>query len=176
MKLFDWVDRIFVTVGVLALIAMMLLTTVSVIGRYLFNAPIPDDLVMNEFLMVAVVFLPLSAVQAAREHVFVTIFSEWMSNEKKVMLETVGVVVGFVVFTVMAFATFDDFYAAYEVGAYVEGPLELPESPARFVVFLGLAVFAVRLFLDAILSILALIRGEAVATRSEEDRALDAEL
>ncbi len=176
MKLFDWIDRAFVAIGVLALIAMMLLTTVSVIGRYLFNSPIPDDLVMSEFLMVAVVFLPLSAVQAAREHVFVTIFSEWLSNEKKVMLETLGVLVGLLVFGVMARATFDDFYAAWEVGAYVEGPLELPESPARFVVFIGLTVFAIRLAVDAVLSIRALIRGEAVASRSEEDRALDAEV
>ncbi len=113
MKIFDGMDRVLVAVA--ALIVMMLLTTVSVIGRYLFNAPIPDDLVMSEFLMVFMVFLPLSAVQAAREYVFVTIFTDWMSNNAKVMLETIGVMIGLFIFTIIAIAVFTDFFAAWSV-------------------------------------------------------------
>jgi TRAP-type C4-dicarboxylate transport system permease small subunit len=155
---------------------MMLLTTISVIGRYFFKAPIPDGLVMSEFLMVFVVFLPLSAVQAAREHVFVTIFTEWMSNKKKVVMETIGVVIGFCIFTVIASAVFTDFFEAWSAGAYHEGPLELPEAPPRFIVFLGLAVFSIRLLVDAIKSVIGLYTGKAVAARSEEARALESEV
>ncbi|MCH7477512.1 MAG: TRAP transporter small permease [SAR324 cluster bacterium] len=172
MKLFAWTDRLLVLVAVSALIGMMLLTTVSVIGRRFFNSPIPDDLVMSEFLMVFVVFLPFSAVQAAREHVFVTIFTDWMSNRTKVIMETFGVVVGFGIFTVISMAVFTDFLAAWSVGAYVEGPLELPESPARFAVFFGLAVFSLRLLVDSITSIYGLVRGRAVASLSEKARLL----
>ena len=168
MKLFAWTDRLLVLVAVSALIGMMLLTTVSVIGRRFFNSPIPDDLVMSEFLMVFVVFLPFSAVQAAREHVFVTIFTDWMSNRTKVIMETF--VVGFGIFTVISMAVFTDFFAAWSVGAYVEGPLELPESPARFAVFFGLAVFSLRLLVDSITSIYGLVRGQAVASLSEKAR------
>lgn len=129
MKYFDWLDRVLVWTAVLALTTMMLLTTVSVIGRRFFNAPIPDDLVMSEFLMVVVVFLPFSAVQAAREHVFVTIFTDWMSNKTKVVMETFGVLIGFGIFTTITLAVFTDFYGAWLVGAYMDGPLELPEAP-----------------------------------------------
>ncbi len=176
MKIFDWIDRVLVVVAEAALIVMMLLTTISVIGRYFFNAPIPDDLVMSEFLMVFVVFLPLSAVQAAREHVFVTIFTDWMSNRAKVVLETIGVVIGFCIFTIIAIATFTDFFAAWSVGAYTEGSLELPEAPPRFVLFFGLAVFSLRLLVDAIKSMIGLYTGKAVAARSEEARALESEI
>ena len=175
MKIFDWMDRILVTVAVVALIAMTLVTTVSVIGRYVFNAPIPDDLVFSEFLMVVVVFLPFSAVQAAREHVFVTIFTDWMSNKPKVVMETIGVIVGFGIFSVITAATFTDFYAAWSVGAYMDGPLELPESPARFIVFFGLAVFSLRLLVDAIASTIGLYTGKTMAAMSEKDRVLKAE-
>ena len=171
MKILQWIDRIAVVTAVVALVTMMLLTTVSGIGRYLFSAPIPDDLVMSEFLMVFVVFLPLGAVQAAREHVFVTIFTEWLANNTKVVLETIGVIVGLGIFTVFTVAVYTDFHQAWSVGAYVEGPLELPEYPARFVAFFGLALFAVRLLVDSVISVIALKKGQAVATESEEARA-----
>ena len=176
MKYLDYVDRVTIVGAVIGLIAMMLLTTVSVIGRHFFAAPIPDDLVMNEFLMIFVVFLPFGAVQAAREHVFVTIFTEWMSNNAKVVLETIGVVVGFGIFLVVAGAVYTDFLDAWESGAYVDGPLELLEWPARGIAFLGLAWFTVRLAVDAVMSVNALRKGEAHATKSEEARILDTEI
>ncbi len=175
MKFFDMIDRIVVVIAVVALVTMMLMTTVSVIGRHFFAAPIPDDLVFSEMLMVFVVFLPFSAVQAAREHVFVTIFTEWMSNDTKVVMETIGVVVGLCIFTLVTCTVWTDFLDAYEVGAYVDGPLELPESPARFVAFFGLALFSIRLLIDAITSVGGLMRGSAVASQSEEARVIQAE-
>ncbi len=174
MKILDTIDRIAVFIAVIALLSMMLMTTVSVIGRHFFLAPIPDDLAINEMLMVVVVFLPFGAVQAAREHVFVTIFTEWMSNDAKVVMETIGVVVGFGIFTLVAFAAWTDFLICWVDACYVEGLLELPEYPARLAAVFGLTLFAVRLFVDVIVSVHGLAKGSAVATMSEEDRFLEA--
>jgi TRAP-type C4-dicarboxylate transport system permease small subunit len=176
MKILDAVDRVVVMISVVALVAMMLMTVVSVIGRYFLSMPIPDDLVISEFLMVVVVFLPFAAVQAAREHVFVTIFSDWASNRAKVIMEMIGTVAGFVIFTVIAAAAYTNFHDAWEVGAYVYGQLDLPEAPPKFVVFIGLALFSVRLLFDSVRAVVGLIDGTAVAAKSEEQRALDAEL
>jgi TRAP-type C4-dicarboxylate transport system permease small subunit len=176
MKILDWIDRAVVLVAMVALVAMMLLTTVSVTGRYFFSRPIPDDLVLSEFLMIFVVFLPLSAVQAKREHVFVTIFTDWMTNRAKVVMETFGVIVGLVAFTIVGWASFHEVYGSWQAGSYVDGPLELPEWPPRFALFFGVALFTVRLLVDAIRSVISLRQGTAVAARSEEERALDAEI
>lgn len=176
MKILDFIDQAAVVIAVVAIITMMLLVTVSVIGRYVLSMPVQGDLVLSEFLMVFVAFLPLSAVQASREHVFVTIFTDWMKNNAKVMLEEIGVVIGLIIFTILALATFTDFLHAWTFGTYTEGEIEFPEAPPRFVVFLGLALFALRLLTDAIRSVLGLIRGEARAARGETERAIDIEI
>lgn len=176
MKILDLIDRVAVVTAVAAIVAMTLLITVSVTGRYLFSLPIPGDLVMSEFLMVFVAFLPLSAVQAAREHVFVTFFTDWMKNDAKVVMETFGVIIGLVIFSIIAAATFTDFQHALEFGTYTEGEIEFPEAPPRFIVALGLGLFAVRLLVDAVRSVVGLFTGEALAARGESDRALDAEI
>jgi TRAP-type C4-dicarboxylate transport system permease small subunit len=173
VKILDYIDRAAVVIAVVAILAMMLLVTASVIGRYFLSMPIPGDLVLSEFLMVFVAFLPLAAVQASREHVFVTIFTDWMKNNTKVALEAIGVVIGLFIFTILAAATFTDFFHAWSVGTYTEGEIEFPEAPPRFIVFLGLALLAVRLLVDAIAAVHGLRTGEAAAARGEADRALD---
>ena len=100
-KFFDVIDRGALWLSVCALLFIMSVTCISVIGRYFFNAPIPDDLVMSEFTMVVVAFLPMAAVQASREHVFVTIFSDWLPNRPKVAMELFGVYLGVVIFTIV---------------------------------------------------------------------------
>ncbi|MDA1101698.1 MAG: TRAP transporter small permease [Proteobacteria bacterium] len=176
MKILVWIERISVAISVAALVTLVLLVCVSVIGRYLFAAPIPDDLVFSEFLMVFIVFLPLASVQAAREHVFVTIFTEWMPNHRKVAFETFGVIVGIIAFTIVGTAVYTDFRESLAFNSYVDGPLELVEWPAKFAVFFGIALFTVRLLVDAVQSVIGIMKGTATATRSEEDRVLDAEI
>ena len=141
LKFFDLVDRGALWLSVIALLFITTMTCISVIGRYFFNAPVPDDLVMSEFTMVIVAFLPLAAVQAAREHVFVTIFSDWLPNRPKVAMELFGVYLGAITFTIVTCAVYTDFKQAFDVGAYEEGALEIPEAPFRFIVFLAYFYF-----------------------------------
>jgi len=176
LKILNFLDRLMVLVSVLALITLVLLICVSVTGRYVFNQPIPDDLVFSEFLMVFIVFLPLASVQAAREHVFVTIFTEWMPNRHRVMLETFGVYIGVVAFTIISIAAYTDFQYAWNYQSFVDGPWELLEWPPSFAVFFGLALFTIRLWVDAVQSTIAVINDTGTATMSEEDRVLEAEL
>ncbi len=176
MKFLDFIDRIAVITAIVAILTMTLLVTTSVIGRYFFSLPIPGDLVLSEFLMVFVIFLPLAAVQAKREHVFVTFFTDRMANNSKVVMETIGVVIGLCIFGIIAAATFSDFLYAWTNGTYTEGEIELPEAPPRFVVAFGISLFAVRLLVDAVQSVKGLITGEALAARGDVERALDVEI
>ncbi|MDA4848512.1 TRAP transporter small permease [Hoeflea poritis] len=170
------IDKFAIWLAVAALISIMLLTCVSVTGRYFFNTPIPDDLSISEKLMVFLAFLPLAAVQASREHVFVTIFSDWLPNRAKVVLEIFGIAVGIAFFGLLAWASWIAFIEAYAVGSYTQGPLNVPHAPFKFVLFVGVVLFVVRLVVDFFSDITALISGRSQASKSEEDRVLDIEL
>jgi TRAP-type C4-dicarboxylate transport system permease small subunit len=101
-------------------------------------------------------------------------FTDHMSVRAKAIMETFGIVLGFVIFGIVAAAGYTHFAEGWEVGSYNDGVLDLPEWPARFVVFLGIAVFAVRLALDSVLAILGIARGTAVTiARSEADHILE---
>ena len=176
MRAFDFLERILVVISIIALIIMTTMICISVTGRYLFNMPIPDDLVFSEFLMIFLVFLPLASVQAAREHVFVSIFTEWMPNRHRFILETFGGYVGLFVFAIISVAVFSDFLYAWDWQSYVDGPLELVEWPPKLALFVGIAVFTVRLAIAAAQSAIAIINDTGKATKSEEDRVLASEL
>ena len=55
---------------------MMFIVTGSVIGRTLFNYPIPDDLLLVGLLMVLVIAFPLAHIQRVNGHIAVTIISD----------------------------------------------------------------------------------------------------
>lgn len=143
------IDRIFVVVSLCALFCMLATTTISVIGRNLFNAPIPDDIVINELLIVVLVFLPIAYVQRKKKHLSVSLLSAWMSQRSTLKLELLGTLFGALFFSILSYATFFDFYDAFTVRAYNEGVLKLPEYPSRFAVFVGVVLMLLRLLMDS---------------------------
>ena len=62
--------------GGILLMALMGMTVTDVIGRYLFNAPLRGATELTELLLAAVVFLGLSAVALADEHVTVDLVTD----------------------------------------------------------------------------------------------------
>ena len=147
---FHYFEKSLVLVAGMAIMLMLAITTLSVVGRYLLGAPIPDDVVMNEFLMVFVVFLPFAYVQSQREHIMVTLFTEKLSDRTNMTLDAFGFLLGFVFFAIMSYSAFFYFLDAWTTGNYMEGPLALPEWPVRFVFFVGVLVFTLRFAIDLI--------------------------
>lgn len=172
MAILNALDRLLVVLSAIALMTLMMLITVSVFGRYFANTPVPDDLVLSEVLLVFVGFLPLAQVQANREHIFVSVFTDWMSNAAKVVFEMIGQIIGVVFFALVAAAVYTDFYAAWDSGAYYLGEFEVPEWPGKLVVVIGVGLFALRLALDTILDLWGLFTGTAQAAASETERVL----
>ena len=144
---FTRIDRACTAIASAALILMLLITMVSVTGRYIFNSPIPDDIVMNELLMPWVVFLPLAYVHRLDEHIVVTLFSDKLPASFQPKLVWVANALGTLVMGLIAYAVWGDFWEAWEVKAHNEGYLELPLYYSKFVLFLGIALYALRMAL-----------------------------
>ncbi len=159
-RAFIWTDRLLLVVASVAIFIMLGATTISVIGRYLFNMPLPDDVAINELLIVFLVFLPFSYVQQMDQHVFVTLFSDRLSPRKQLFCKTFANFIGIVIFSLLSYATYLDFYGSYEILAYNEGLLELPEWPSRFAVFIGIFVMNLRLIYEISAHIREILTGK----------------
>lgn len=61
---------------VLLLLAMMLVTTVDVFGRYLLSRPLPGAFEITEIMLAMVIFIALPLVCLKEEHVAVTLITE----------------------------------------------------------------------------------------------------
>jgi len=80
-----------------ALFAMMTLTCVDVIGRYVFNRPVPGGLEIIEILVAATVFGALPLVTLREEHVMVDLLDavvpDWMLRIQNVAASVLSAIV-----------------------------------------------------------------------------------
>jgi TRAP-type C4-dicarboxylate transport system permease small subunit len=62
--------------GIMAILlfAMMTITALDVIGRYVFNAPVPGGFEIVQYLMAVVIFASLPLTTAAERHLTVSVF------------------------------------------------------------------------------------------------------
>ena len=75
----NWLGRWFTgAVGVLILF-MMAITTIDVVLRYFFNAPLKGAFEMTEISMALVIFAGMSLATARREHITVNLFESRLS-------------------------------------------------------------------------------------------------
>jgi len=146
LRWMDVVDRLLMRCAVLLLLAMVLVTFISTVGRALFKQSLPDDILISEILMVAVVFLPLGYVQAEGAHLEVTVFSERMSPRAQVRLYLAGLVLGLLFIGSMTYFTARLAVESFVTGELAYGSLlDIPEWLARGLIPLGLGWWWVRM-------------------------------
>ncbi|MCB2191763.1 MAG: TRAP transporter small permease [Deltaproteobacteria bacterium] len=138
-------------VAILLMLPMMFLVTADVIGRYVFNQPIPAVFEINSyFIMVAVVFFPLAYVQRKKEHVFITLFTERMSSRLKAVLDTFSLIVGFVAYGLIGIYSMQRAIMATEVREYISGIIDMPVWMSKWIIPIGCLAFCIELLLDAL--------------------------
>lgn len=163
----DAVDTVLVFVAKLILAAMVAVTFVSVIARTFFNSSVPDDLLMNEMFMVALVFLPLGWVQSIGAHLEVTVLTDFFPDAVQKILISFGLLLGLVVFGGMTYASWHTAYEAYVFDqlAY-NSVLGLREWPVMLIIPIGLAWWCLRLFIQLV------VPASRPATETEFDSAV----
>ena len=89
MKLIRWsAAGILMSIGGIALLAMMGHVAGDVIGRSFFGAPIDGTLeIVSGYYMVAVVFLPLAFVTRNDDHIYVELFTRRMGAGRIALLD-----------------------------------------------------------------------------------------
>lgn len=145
-----WLDYPLVAIGAVGLTVMMVATVVSTVGNTFFNRPVPDMVTIDEVLMTFVVFLPLAYVQLCKEHIEVTLATNWLPARQISWLRRFALVIAIVVFALLAWALANGAYEAWVDNDVYTGEYSIPSWPMRLVAALGTLGFVIRLCVDLV--------------------------
>ena len=135
--------------GCVALFAMMCLTVVDVVGRYVFNSPILGAYEITEFMVLVMVFSFLGYAQAQKAHVTVDIVYERFPANARRIIAIANYIISFIVMLIVCWMGFEKAVETWQTG---EKPLNLAVLNYPFVFFLsfGAMVMCIEYIRDVI--------------------------
>ena len=143
--------------GSIGLIAMMLLITIDVFGRFLFSKPVVGSYEIVEFLMIVVIFLGIPYGQVRKQHVNVELFAQILKGRARAVLDSITYFLSFAIFLMITYASVKQTLNIWEA-KQSSLVLLIPQWPIMAVMALGVALFTSVLFLDMLRNLLKAIR------------------
>jgi len=163
LQILKWLEDVALWVAGLALLTMGLIVSASVLGRSIFNAPVPDDLIMVGLLMVCVIVLPLAFIERNDGHIVVTILADRLPPRLKGLLRAFGNVVLMAFFGTMGFMLAKKVPGEFSEGLYYDGQLDIPTWPMKAMFAAGVAILVLRLLVSLVSNIRAALGLPATA-------------
>jgi C4-dicarboxylate transporter, DctM subunit len=130
------------------IVFMMLLTTVDVCLRYVFNSPLPGVFILCEMLMVGTVYLAAAYVQQQKGHVRVDIVIEKLKGAPRISLELATLILALVAFGLVLWQSAVYAWDAWITDDHTMGLVEYPVWPAKAVLTVGIGLLCLRLATD----------------------------
>lgn len=128
------------TGGLLACIT--LLTTVDVIGRYIFNRPVRGAFELTEVMMAALIFAALPLVTLQREHIAVDLLDPWLNPAVRRCQRTAIELACALITAVLAWVLFEQARQAALDGLHTDA-LRLPLASVLYFGAVAIALSAV---------------------------------
>lgn len=132
-----------------ALLFMVAVVTMSVVGRLLFNTPVPDDLLIVGLMMVCVIVLPLAFIERQEGHIVVTVISDFFPERLQHFLAAFGKVLFGIFLGAAGFMLALKVPEEFAQDLYYDGQLEIPTWPMKILFAFGVLVFLIRLASNA---------------------------
>ena len=158
-------DRVSVWLGSLAGVALTVLalfTMVDIVLRYIFNQPISGSIDVVKLALVVMTFCALPYAGRSDGHIVVDIVPDYPSPRLNRVRDAAGKLLTAAIFAVLAW---QGLLRAEESALFGEtsNMLEVPFEPFFYVMFVGSAVYAAALLMEALL----LLAGHRVAAIKE---------
>jgi TRAP-type C4-dicarboxylate transport system permease small subunit len=145
-RFIDKVTDSFSFMGGVALVLIMVHVNLDVMLRYLLGAPLSGTIeIVSYYYMIALVFLPLAAVEKRNGHISVELLSQNLSDRHQRLLIGLVSLVSAGYFGLLAWRLWVDAVEKAEVGETYTGSLSLPIWPPRFFMPLGCGLLAILL-------------------------------
>lgn len=140
-KILNRASSVLAVLAMICLLLMMFQVVGDVVLKYLFNAPIENNLeIVSFYYMVAVVFLPLAMVERRHEHINVDMFVLLLPQKAQRAVYCFASIAACLFFVLLAYQTFIDAFRATMVGEVMMGTNLVPIWPSRWFLPLGLSL------------------------------------
>ena len=139
-------------IGGLAMVVMMLQVTADVLGKYLFNQPVPATLeTVSSYYMVALVFLPLGFVTKHHEHIVVELFTQGLSPRSLSLISGLSNILAALYVYTLAWRGLDEALYMTDIQESWETEIwDMQVWPARWFLPIGATLMLVWLALQAL--------------------------
>jgi C4-dicarboxylate transporter DctM subunit len=145
LKLLSKVERVCAVISGGFILLMMLLTTLDVFLRYVFNSPLKGNYELQPMLLIGVVYLATSSVQARRAHISLDLLFSRLSKANQLALQLFGDIV-FLTFAAMVAWRFSLVtWKAWVIKDYFMGMVSFPLWPPYLIITLGTGLLSLRL-------------------------------
>lgn len=165
------INNFFKWLAILAILLMMVLSTIDVILRFVFEVALFPSMSICECMMVVMTFAGLAATEEAGAHINVTILTMRLSQNRQAILKVIASFLCLCFFILMFYSTLLDGLWAYSVKTYRTGDLwRFPTWWCRLFIPLGILVMLGQLIINMKKNIniyLTAMRGEAKQTGME---------
>lgn len=156
-----WLDRTLGAAAAVLLFCLMAVTTVDVIGRYIFNFPLRGGFEITELLLLTLIFAGLPLVSRADEHVTMDFIDQALPTRGRRMLRRVVDLICGIVILALAWRVY---VKAGKIAGYGDTTEVLRILVGPFVYFMALMV--------AVTAVVHLVRA-VLPTADERHRGFD---
>jgi TRAP-type C4-dicarboxylate transport system permease small subunit len=133
-----------------AICFMTLMIVVDVIGRFVFNRPLPATVDMSELVLPWIIFIPLAYTLTIRGHVRVTLLTSRMSLRSQKCSEAFACILGFALFVVLAIRGWSFFWDSFVIRERMLAPIYLPMFIGKLAMPIGSVLIALQFLLQIV--------------------------
>ena len=139
-------EKLLIGVASLALLVLTGLTTADALGRYLFNSPIPGTgEIIEDYFMIALIFLPLSYSFMQEGHVHVTMIERFFPDRVKFLVGKFNLFLSFILFALIVVAGWRGFAEAWRIDEISTSSVGYPMWPCYLMVPVGCGLLCLRI-------------------------------
>ncbi|RFU71471.1 TRAP transporter small permease [Peribacillus saganii] len=143
-KTIGWIEKVFIIIASILLIAMVAIICLSVFGRFLFNNPFAWSVEISEYMMVFITFFTASWILKNDGHVKLEIFVSKLNKSVQMYALIIAAVVGAIACSLLAWFSFNITINYFQRDIVLLKIIDMPHFIVIAPIFLGSLVMALR--------------------------------
>ena len=156
-RVLEAVSSICLYVGMVLIVAIAIMTTVHVIGRYAFGVPIKGQAELAIYMLITAVFLVITSTQLVKGHTTIGIIVDRLSKRTQAIIDSVTYFLGLVTTVLVSWQCIVQANHILQSGR-VSTILQLPRFPVYYIIAVSWGLISLVILTQLIRFILTLVK------------------